>query len=442
MRRGAAPGPSWRNWRSATAGARPGRADGAAGLAPGRPRRRPGPAGIVDGPGPRPLGSAADPARAGRAGARRIAGRRARPATRYKRRWRPATPAPVAPRTPTGRASWRCTTRWSRPCPSPVAELNRAVAVGMAFGPRAALDLVDALEAEARWPITTGCPACAATSWPSWAGMQRRAGLRTRRRHDPQRPRTRAAAGRAEMRTARPDARVLKCRHAPRSLPPTNPRPPWRACRTTFDHPDDRAEFRRPGHRPGVELYRAHIIRHAFDPTPDAFGLGAIESGVERFRYRGADHLAPSGSVVLMNPDELHTGRAETEGGWRCCGVHRRRRGRARDGRGRLVVRHCRGPGHGQRRASPPCSTPCGARVSRWPSTAPCTRCWPSSAATPACRAGPRRGRAALRARHRLHARASVAPADAGRAGARGRPEPSISCAASRRIATPRRSRC
>ena len=67
-----------------------------------------------------------------------------------------------------------------------------------------------------------------------------------------------------------------------------------------------------------MELYRAHIIRHAFEPhTHDAFGLGAIESGVERFRYRGADHLAPSGSVVLMNPDELHTGRAETEGGWR-----------------------------------------------------------------------------------------------------------------------------
>ena len=50
--------------------------------------------------------------------------------------------------------------------PSPVAELNRAVAVGMAFGPRAALDLVDALEAEGALATTTGCPACAATSWP------------------------------------------------------------------------------------------------------------------------------------------------------------------------------------------------------------------------------------------------------------------------------------
>lgn len=85
-----------------------------------------------------------------------------------------------------------------------------------------------------------------------------------------------------------------------------------------FDHPNDRAEFRHAAHQPGVELYRAHIVRHAFEPhTHEAFGLGAIESGVERFRYRGADHLAPPGSVVLMNPDELHTGQAETETGWR-----------------------------------------------------------------------------------------------------------------------------
>ena len=85
-----------------------------------------------------------------------------------------------------------------------------------------------------------------------------------------------------------------------------------------FDHATDRAAFRRPAHRPGVELYQAHIVRHAFEPhTHDAYGLGAIESGVERFRYRGSEHLAPPDTLVLMNPDELHTGRAETEQGWR-----------------------------------------------------------------------------------------------------------------------------
>ena len=83
-----------------------------------------------------------------------------------------------------------------------------------------------------------------------------------------------------------------------------------------FEHPHDAAEFRQV-HRPGIELYRAHIVRYAFDPhTHDAFGLGAIDSGVERFRYRGAEHLAPPQSLVLMNPDMLHTGRAETEQGW------------------------------------------------------------------------------------------------------------------------------
>lgn len=84
-----------------------------------------------------------------------------------------------------------------------------------------------------------------------------------------------------------------------------------------FEHLQDAAEFKRPA-RTGIELYRARIVRHAFDPhTHEAFGLGAIESGVERFRYRGSDHLAPADSLVLMNPDELHTGRAETEQGWR-----------------------------------------------------------------------------------------------------------------------------
>lgn len=86
----------------------------------------------------------------------------------------------------------------------------------------------------------------------------------------------------------------------------------------TFEHPLDAAEFKRPAHRPGVELYRAHIVRHAFEPhTHEAFGLGAIEAGVERFRYRGEEHLAPADTLVLMNPDELHTGRAETNAGWR-----------------------------------------------------------------------------------------------------------------------------
>jgi AraC-like DNA-binding protein len=84
-----------------------------------------------------------------------------------------------------------------------------------------------------------------------------------------------------------------------------------------FDVASDLAEFRQPAERAGIELYRAHIVRHAFEPhTHEAFGCGAIDSGAERFRYAGSEHVAPPDSIVLMNPDVLHTGRAETDGGW------------------------------------------------------------------------------------------------------------------------------
>lgn len=84
-----------------------------------------------------------------------------------------------------------------------------------------------------------------------------------------------------------------------------------------FDHPADRAEFRPLAHRGGLELYRARIVRHAFEPHAHAaFGVGVITSGAERFRYRGSEHLAGAGNLVLMNADELHTGRAGHEAGW------------------------------------------------------------------------------------------------------------------------------
>ena len=80
----------------------------------------------------------------------------------------------------------------------------------------------------------------------------------------------------------------------------------------------DRARFRHLPDLPGVELYHAHISSYAFEPhTHEAFGMGTIDYGAERFRYRGASHVAPTHSLVLMNPDELHTGESATDDGWR-----------------------------------------------------------------------------------------------------------------------------
>jgi len=84
-----------------------------------------------------------------------------------------------------------------------------------------------------------------------------------------------------------------------------------------FPFEKDCAQFRQLPQLPGVELYHAHIERYVFEPhTHDAFAIGTVDVGAERFRYRGAQHLAAPGSLVLMNPDELHTGEAETAGGW------------------------------------------------------------------------------------------------------------------------------
>lgn len=49
---------------------------------------------------------------------------------------------------------------------------------------------------------------------------------------------------------------------------------------------------------------RFHYDRHSH-PT---FSIGVIESGVGGNTYRGSTYLAPTGSLVLMNPGEVHTG--------------------------------------------------------------------------------------------------------------------------------------
>ncbi|MCH7342524.1 AraC family transcriptional regulator [Pelomonas sp. CA6] len=84
-----------------------------------------------------------------------------------------------------------------------------------------------------------------------------------------------------------------------------------------FEHPQDQAQYRRPAHRAGVELYHANILRHSFEPhTHEAYGLGAITAGVGAFRWRGGEHFAPRASLMLMNPDDLHTGRAASGEAW------------------------------------------------------------------------------------------------------------------------------
>ncbi|MGP0174940.1 AraC family ligand binding domain-containing protein [Pseudomonas sp. NCHU5208] len=72
-----------------------------------------------------------------------------------------------------------------------------------------------------------------------------------------------------------------------------------------------------------VELLHAQYRQQRFAPhVHEGYVFTVIESGAQRFRHRGGDHLAAAGSMVLINPDELHTGSRAHEQGWRYRGFY------------------------------------------------------------------------------------------------------------------------
>lgn len=73
----------------------------------------------------------------------------------------------------------------------------------------------------------------------------------------------------------------------------------------------------------GVELLHARYRRQRFAPhVHEGYVFTVIERGAQRFSHRGAEHLAAAGSMVLINPDELHTGATAVEEGWQYRGFY------------------------------------------------------------------------------------------------------------------------
>jgi AraC-like DNA-binding protein len=67
-----------------------------------------------------------------------------------------------------------------------------------------------------------------------------------------------------------------------------------------------------------LELLEAAYETQTFSPhMHETFSVGVIEKGACRFRYRRATHRAPQGSVVILQPGEIHDGRPDAEGGLR-----------------------------------------------------------------------------------------------------------------------------
>lgn len=68
----------------------------------------------------------------------------------------------------------------------------------------------------------------------------------------------------------------------------------------------------------GVELFQAHLCRYSFDKHfHNAYTIGLNESGLGQSLVRGQLVDSPANSFNLINPGEVHTGKAGDDQSWR-----------------------------------------------------------------------------------------------------------------------------
>lgn len=67
----------------------------------------------------------------------------------------------------------------------------------------------------------------------------------------------------------------------------------------------------------GLEVLHARFITHRYPRhSHDYFVIALVETGAASYWYRGAQRVATSGQVIVVNPDEPHTGEPATTGGY------------------------------------------------------------------------------------------------------------------------------
>ncbi|WOS63538.1 AraC family transcriptional regulator [Sinorhizobium fredii] len=66
------------------------------------------------------------------------------------------------------------------------------------------------------------------------------------------------------------------------------------------------------------ERIEAFFAGRAYEPhRHDTYAIGQTLSGVQSFRYRGAERTSLPGATMVLHPDELHDGQAGSEHGFR-----------------------------------------------------------------------------------------------------------------------------
>ncbi len=79
----------------------------------------------------------------------------------------------------------------------------------------------------------------------------------------------------------------------------------------------ERATFWHVPELENLEVLHAKYLTHSFVPhRHTSFVTSVIDQGVGTILYRGTTWFAPAGSIVVLNPDELHTGEVYDMQGW------------------------------------------------------------------------------------------------------------------------------
>lgn len=67
----------------------------------------------------------------------------------------------------------------------------------------------------------------------------------------------------------------------------------------------------------GLDVLQARFVKQTFARhTHEVFTVGVVQQGAAAFWNRGAEHVAPDGSVMLINPDEVNTGHSFLAAGY------------------------------------------------------------------------------------------------------------------------------
>ena len=79
----------------------------------------------------------------------------------------------------------------------------------------------------------------------------------------------------------------------------------------------DRTKFWTAPDLQGLQLLSATFVTHSFPRhLHDTYVLAVQERGAEKFDCRGASWVSPAGSLVTINPGEVHNGHAANEEPW------------------------------------------------------------------------------------------------------------------------------